>query len=538
MERKLTPTPQAKNRIHSYFQKNTNYNTYSMTFMNYYYICEKLYLTINYKIMKNRIKRVFGLAGLLSLLTLALLQGCAPKGDDIINPNITPSIQALKANASGGTFTIDIKSNVTWSVVGEFTDWYLATKINDHTLSVVINENKTAQDRQTSIRLVAQDYEVKIPITQRERAEIVLKEHKIFLSSKAEERRIEIQSNYAEWAVKSSEPWLTVTKEESNFFTLKTDENKSTKDARKAIVTLTADGKEEKIVVQQDYATVISLSKNAIAFPWQGGEEWIEIRSNKEVKISSENVLPSIFTLTEESESPSIKKINIKMRRYDYERSLKFNLNVCTTDLVVPISITVEASMFNRNQMEALKALYVATDGDNWIRNDNWLSDKPVTEWYGVVGFDGRQIPEIDPILSVTTLNLDNNNLVGKIPKEIGLLDDVMFLRLSGNHLHGTVPEELSSMSNLLKLDLSKNELGGTLPSFLFNSLLRTLVLKLNNNNFEGYIDLDQLISPKVKLSRIELQMNKLRGPRPKQLKERRIKLIIDPQQENYGFEE
>lgn len=486
----------------------------------------------------NRIKRVFGLAGLLSLLTLALLQGCAPKGDDIINPNITPSIQALKANASGGTFTIDIKSNVTWSVVGEFTDWYLATKIDDHTLSVVINENKTAQDRQTSIRLVAQDYEVKIPITQRERAEIVLKEHEIFLSSKAEERRIEIQSNYAEWAVKSSEPWLTVTKEEQNSFKLEASENASTKDTRVAIVTLTADGKEEKIEVQQDFTTVITLSKNAIAFPWQGGEEWIEIKSNKEVKITPERALPSIFKLTEESESPNIKRLSIKMGRYDYERPLNFNLNVRTNDLVVPISISVEGSMLNQNQMEALKALYVATDGDHWIRNDNWLSDKPVTEWYGIEGFDGTKIPGKDPQLSITALNLGGNNLVGEIPKEIGLLDDLMFLRISGNQLHGTVPEELSSMSNLLELDLSKNELGGTLPSFLFNSLLRTRVLKLNNNNFEGYIDLDQLISPKVKLSRIELQMNKLRGPRPKQLKERRIKLIIDPQQENYGFEE
>ncbi|OFO56035.1 hypothetical protein HMPREF3027_02205 [Porphyromonas sp. HMSC077F02] len=482
-------------------------------------------------------KRVVSLLGLMSLVILALLQGCAPKEDDITIPNITPSIQVLKANASGGTFTIDIKSNVKWDVVGEWTDWYLASKMDDHTLSVVIDENKTAQDRQTTILLDAQDCEVRIPIIQRERVEITLKEHEIYLSAKAEERRVKVESNYAEWSVKSSEAWLTVTKEEGNFFTLITDENKSTEDPRKAIVTLTADGKEERIVVQQDYATVITLSKSAIAFPWQGGEEQIEISSNKEVRISSENALPSIFTLTEENESPNIIKVNIKMRRYDYERPLNFNLNVSATDLVVPISITVEASMFNRNQREALKALYVATDGDNWIRNDNWLSDKPVTEWYGIVGFDGTQIPEIDPKLSVTTLNLDNNNLVGEIPKEIGLLDDVMFLRLSGNHLHGSVPEELSSINNLFELDLSNNELGGMLPPFLFKDLPLTRVLKLNDNNFEGYLDLDNLIPPKTKLSRIELQMNRLHGPRPKQLNSRNIKLIIDPQKDNYGFE-
>ena len=35
--------------------------------------------------------------------------------------------------------------------------------------------------------------------------------------------------------------------------------------------------------------------------------------------------------------------------------------------------------------MEALIALYHATDGPNWKNNDNWLSDKFIGEWYGVV---------------------------------------------------------------------------------------------------------------------------------------------------------
>ena len=33
---------------------------------------------------------------------------------------------------------------------------------------------------------------------------------------------------------------------------------------------------------------------------------------------------------------------------------------------------------------EALVALYNATDGENWNRNANWLSDAPLWEWDGV----------------------------------------------------------------------------------------------------------------------------------------------------------
>ena len=33
---------------------------------------------------------------------------------------------------------------------------------------------------------------------------------------------------------------------------------------------------------------------------------------------------------------------------------------------------------------DVLVALYLATDGDNWANNDNWLSDAPISTWYGV----------------------------------------------------------------------------------------------------------------------------------------------------------
>ena len=42
---------------------------------------------------------------------------------------------------------------------------------------------------------------------------------------------------------------------------------------------------------------------------------------------------------------------------------------------------------------EALVAFYNATNGKNWRYNDNWLSDAPLGEWYGVnTNGDGRVI--------------------------------------------------------------------------------------------------------------------------------------------------
>ena len=44
---------------------------------------------------------------------------------------------------------------------------------------------------------------------------------------------------------------------------------------------------------------------------------------------------------------------------------------------------------------EALVVLYNATGGPNWRRNNNWLSDVPISEWEGVTT-DGNGSPETD----------------------------------------------------------------------------------------------------------------------------------------------
>ena len=62
-----------------------------------------------------------------------------------------------------------------------------------------------------------------------------------------------------------------------------------------------------------------------------------------------------------------------------------------------------------------LIALYHATDGDNWLPNEYWLSDAPIGDWAGVTtDNDGR----------VTGLDLTANELSGAIPSELGQMLD------------------------------------------------------------------------------------------------------------------
>lgn len=95
-------------------------------------------------------------------------------------------------------------------------------------------------------------------------------------------------------------------------------------------------------------------------------------------------------------------------------------------------------------QRQALMDLYDATGGDDWHYNDNWGSDLPLKEWYGIY---------TDRNGSVTAVVLDGNGLVGELPESIGDLGYID-IYLSSNGLSGEVP---SSAFRVNDIDLSRN---------------------------------------------------------------------------------
>ena len=105
-----------------------------------------------------------------------------------------------------------------------------------------------------------------------------------------------------------------------------------------------------------------------------------------------------------------------------------------------------------------LVELYNSTGGANWTNNANWLSDRPIREWYGVTNdADGR----------VTGLFLWSNQLSGEIPAELGSLANLEYLSFWGNQLTGVIPAELGSLTNLERLYLGGNQLTGCVPAGL-----------------------------------------------------------------------
>lgn len=155
---------------------------------------------------------------------------------------------------------------------------------------------------------------------------------------------------------------------------------------------------------------------------------------------------------------------------------------------------------------EALIDLYNSTDGDRWTRNDNWCSDLPLSEWYGIMTNKEAGISEDDGVFRI---DLSNNNLAGTLPSSIGSLSGVRIgISLSSNHISGTLPKEAFRLETLdlgnneidaieapddpsgimaIHIYLHNNRISGPLPEYLgYAPVLRNL--RLENNCFTGQI--------------------------------------------------
>ncbi|KAK4742115.1 hypothetical protein SAY87_000116 [Trapa incisa] len=96
--------------------------------------------------------------------------------------------------------------------------------------------------------------------------------------------------------------------------------------------------------------------------------------------------------------------------------------------------------------------------------------------------------PQLGNLSALRHLNLRNNNLSGELPPELFHVNGLQSLVLSGNSLSGTVPPGIGSLGSMKTLSLSNNRFSGSIPSELGNLSSLQGTLDLSHNLFDGTI--------------------------------------------------
>ena len=453
-------------------------------------------------------------------------------------------------SSEGDHIEIEVGHNVDFDIEIS-NDWITKTENTRAfvTESIIFNiaKNPTNDNREGTIIFKSKDGAISqtVKVYQAQEDALIISKKDIVVSDEGGTISFELQTNVE---FKVSDPdvdWLrpVVTRGLTTHTLHYEYDANSSYDSREAkiVVTDTKNNKSETITITQAQKDAIVLAKSEYEFGTDGGNLDFEIQTNVDVTVTiSDNATDWI----QQVETRALET-----------KALYFNVTACSAEEdregTITISggnatqtITVKQSGLKEileKEREALIAFYNATGGDNWTNNENWCSDKPVSEWYGVNSEVDEFFMPIDS-KRVVSIRLPFDNLNGNIPNEIANLKELTILDLSGNSITGEIQQfigDLSQLSQLSHLALAHCGLIGNIPEEIAN-LHSLKTLELTGNKLTGEIpekisDLSQLkqlyltfnllsgkIPPSIgKLSKLEellLSGNKLSGNIPKEI--------------------
>jgi len=204
-------------------------------------------------------------------------------------------------------------------------------------------------------------------------------------------------------------------------------------------------------------------------------------------------------------------------------------------------------SACQENDYLALRALYLNTDGDNWINSNNWPNEAfflanptmppstDISTWQGLTvdadgiltrifkrtsNIAGPLPPEIGLLCRIEEINLRNNQLDGTIPIEFWDLTTLKIIEFGGNNgfneLTGTLPADIAQLTALTHLDLANNEFFGALPPEIGQLTNLTDLLLGGNSGFNEFSGmLPSSFCNLVNLEFLNLANNLFVGPFP-----------------------
>ena len=432
---------------------------------------------------------------------------------------LTVTASKFELGAEGGEVAIEVKANIDFEYVIEESaeEWieYKTTRaLKTSNLVFGVKENESEEKREAKITISSGAFSETITIYQAgSEPTIIISQNEYVVSSDGDTIAVEVKSNVdvtvelptnVDWIAENTTRAFSTN---TYYFNIAPSEEY---DQRSAEIKFTnkETGIYEYVTVTQMQRDAIVLAKSEYEFGTDGGNLDFEIHTNVDITV----------TISEDA----IDWIQQVETRGLETKALYFNVAACSAEEdregTITISggnakqtITVKQSGLKEileKEREALIAFYEATGGDNWTNNENWCSDKPLDEWYGIQTNQKNGG-------NVISIHLSENNLNGTIPEEIGYLTQLYWLALDRNHLTGEIPKSFSNLVNLGFISLISNNLSGKLDVIIDN-MTKLEYLWLSENAFSG--EIPSSICNLTNLQSLELSTNALTGNIPPEI--------------------
>ena len=394
---------------------------------------------------------------------------------------LTVTSSKFEVAAEGGEVVVEVKANIDFEYVVDDAakEWisYEGTRaIQTSTLVFKIKANDDTEKREGKIIIKSGEFKEIVNIYQAGSApSIVISQNEYVVPSAGETIAVEVKSNVdvsieipqdANWIKENATRGVS-----TNTYYFDIDENVDY-DQRSAEIKFTnkENNLSEVVKVVQVQKDAILVADSEYEFDHTGGELDSEIQTNVDFTVTiSDNATDWIHQVDTRALETKTLHFNISANSSEDDREGTITISGDGVTQTIKIKQIGIGDLLEVNKV-ALIALYNATNGGNWINNDNWCSDKPITEWYGI-RLNGSDF----------ILDLSHNNLLGILPNEIGNLTMFKEIYLHGNNLQGTIPPSIGNLANL-ELLIITGVFSGALPSEIGN------LSKLGHLHVEGLI--------------------------------------------------
>lgn len=175
----------------------------------------------------------------------------------------------------------------------------------------------------------------------------------------------------------------------------------------------------------------------------------------------------------------------------------------------------------NNDDLQALRALYNSTDGENWTNNENWdmISQNIFPPLFNLGDLHGVNVDFVTK--RVTAIDLENNGLVGFIPSDIEFLESLTELNLVLNDLSTTTFTtigKIGQLPNIQFINLTACNLFTTIPLNFWGNPTLEVIIAFNNHLLLEADSIPPSIGEMASLKVIILTNNNLKCKIPKEL--------------------